>query len=57
MLTGLSVCRNASVQRFRISLSPICLVDADRQSMGCGKGVKGYSVYSLRSDGADPFRE
>lgn len=33
---------------------PIWLVDLDKLSMGCGKG---YSVYSLRSDGADPFRE
>lgn len=57
MLTGSSMRRNASVQRFRISLSPIWLVDLDKLSMDCGKGVKGYSVYSLRSDGADPFRE
>ncbi len=54
MLTGSSLRRNASAQRFRISLSPIWLVDLDKLSMGCGKG---YSVYSLRSDGADPFRE
>ncbi|MDF9874600.1 hypothetical protein OKW18_006738 [Streptomyces pratensis] len=57
MLTGSSMRRNASAQRFRISLSPIWLVDLDKLSMDCGKGVKGYSVYSLRSDGADPFRE